>query len=1149
MADSSRIVLNIKVDGIRSVDRATASMKKHGTQTVKTTKSTDRAARANKSTGASFTVLGHRIKKASSFMRVFRGNLISFTGIRFNLRNIISPFKSLLKTGAEFEQSLKNLELISGATSKQMAKMKTVIDQLGGSTSFTQTQIATTARNLASLGLSSDEIVNSLEAVVKGAGATGLSVEEMGLGIATAGNVFGIEANKMADIFVRLQNTSAATASDLTKFGKRGYLAIKGLGIPLREGATLFGELRNKGLTAKLAATAFTGVMKGLNAATSVTRKALGGINIDFQTFRDLPFVERMEMVRVGLEKIVSPAERASIATQIFGQSGINAFSNLVVEGEKFDITMKRLNDRLASSIGANEQYEKSINTVTGRSAIFGSVIEAIGNKFYNLIKGPLSSFINYATVIATSIKDMDFTPFVDGILWAASSVGPWMQYIGRIISAFVTFVKPILGTVWDGLKEGYNFIEDNAPNLAKGLAIVVTGLLAYKVAVIGMTLATGGYTIATGLATAAQAALNFAMSVNPIALALAAVAAASVGVYLYWEDITKMFEKSKVWFDQTFTGLKEQTVKIVDDMMDGITESVSGIWDAMVKPIEEAVTKVKGWFDWLKIGLLDNSPVPEMEIGIGQAFKNIGIAILDVERPIAESLAMFNRLKGGTVKAAEGTADAVEDSTKKIIDAYTQMGMTRSQVFKKFVEESVIEQSLVQKNAFAHKQYAALRIQGLELVAAAKVKETADRLKAEQDYLTKVQFYHKQAGALMQQGADQARLIKAQELADKLAAEKEYLAKVAFYNRQAGALMAQGKLMQEQELQAKIIAAHKQYGESRVAGEKLVVDQAIAAWDKMITSIQEIASRVTSVIGTAISSGKGFEEDETKAELKAQGIDPDSEEGKAALDTAKGKDTETAKNVGTVSGVVGKLAKGDFIGAGLGALMSNKTFQKVMGKIANILVKSIGPVLEALEPVFEEFVPIFELIGEMMVELAPILKELAPVFRLVLRGIKTAFGLIKPPLSLVARGLTMVAKWIAKLFGLFNALIKILKAVHNALSPSFLQFDKGGTTEGLTYAVYNTPETHIPHNASPERKKELAKEAGISGAGTSLGTLENIGSETNRLLNIIVQNTGSIGSSGGSGGGSRINTIDSFTGAVPVSPTHPSEQFNPKVG
>ena len=257
MAESSRLVLSNQVDGTSSVNKATAAVKKHGRQTTSTARAVDGSVRSNRGAAKSFTVLGHRINKASSFMRTFRGNLISFTGVRFSLRNIISPFKSLLKVGAEFEQKLKNLELISGATTVQMANMKKVIDELGGSTSFTQSQIAETAKNLASLGLTSDQIVNSLEAVVKGAGATGLSVEAMGIGIATAGNVFGIEANKMADIFVRLQNTSAATASDLTKFGKRGYLAIKGLGIPLREGATLFGELRNKGLTAKLAATAF----------------------------------------------------------------------------------------------------------------------------------------------------------------------------------------------------------------------------------------------------------------------------------------------------------------------------------------------------------------------------------------------------------------------------------------------------------------------------------------------------------------------------------------------------------------------------------------------------------------------------------------------------------------------------------------------------------------------------------------------------------------------------------------------------------------------------------------------------------------------------------------------------------------------------
>ena len=483
---------------------------------------------------------------------------------------------------------------------------------------------------------------------------------------------------------------------------------------------------------------------------------------------------------------------------------------------------MKRLNERLASSIGANEQYEKSINTVTGRSAIFGSVIEAIGNKFYNLIKGPLSSFLNYATIVAQSIKDMDFKPFVDGLLWAASSVGPWMKYIGRIISAFVAFAKPILSTVWDGLKSGYNFIKDNSTGIATSIGAVAAAFLVYKGVVIATTIATKATTIATLATVAAQYALNLAMSLNPIGLALAAISAAAVGIYVYWDDIKKMFDESITWITTTFTKLKAKMSVLVEELVTTIGEKISGIYDAMVKPIKEAVEKVKGWFDWLKVSLLDNSPVPDTEIGVTQAFKNIGTAIMDVETPIAESLAMFNRLRAGTTASVKAVADTTETYMQKTANAYTQMGATRSKVFAQVVVENQLEIDMLSKNAFAHKQYAALRLQGAEMIKAIKAKELADNLAAEKAYQDKVAFYNKQAGALMAQGAADAVALKAKELADKLLAEKEYLAKVAFYNKQAGALMAQGKEIENKAMQDRLIAAHKQYGESRIAGEKV---------------------------------------------------------------------------------------------------------------------------------------------------------------------------------------------------------------------------------------------------------------------------------------------------------------------------------------
>ena len=1145
MPTENRLVLNIDVKGASSVDKSTASLKKHGTQSTSTARATEKSAKSNKRSSKSFNVMGLEIRKASSFMRVFRGNLISFTGVRFNLQNIISPFKSLIKTGAAFEQSLKNLQLISSATASEMANMKTVIDDLGGSTSFTQTQIATTAKNLASLGLSSDEIVSSLEAVVKGAGATGLSVEKMGTGIAVAGNVFGISAEDMADVFVQLQNSSAATAEDLTKFGKRGYLAIKSLDIPLREGATLFGELRNKGLSAKLAATAFQGVQKGLAAQTLVTQKALGKIGIEFEKFRDLPFVERMEQVQSGLAGIESPAERSSVAIQIFGTSGVGAYEKLVTEGEKFGDTLERLNARMDSSIGANEQYEKSINTVTGRSAIFGSTIEAIGNKFYDLIKGPLKRFIEYGTKVATKIKEMDFTPFVDSILWVVAGIGPWTEFIWQRIKYMADLISPAVGAIWDFgkqqlesfatvIKEFYRWIEGEQSlwtTLKNSVSLVWTNAKKTGTAYYTWmkdTLKPYVDTVFPGAWTKMETIVSDVWSgISTVAKDFYGWLTGTFMTWLSSDDAEGEWRSMGVAGGDAWSSIKKSAEAVYNFMKDTIypyvavgflvawntlRDTVKLIWNSIDVAIETVwviMEELSAWITtdqdtWTTFGNIAEG----IWGGIMEQAENLSIWLkdvfgIDVGAAIDSVVGTFTWLKARAGFLMKTTINKIAYETNqlwvKMVKPLEEMtdkaiGYFRD-LWKKVVGESYypdMVREIGTQNVTLKKDLVSI---GETVI---KVEENFKSLKeAGVDAMTHVT----KAGNRFSDTGIHATEIMAQSFnqvetfGDKLKSTwKGVVDAITGYFDQ---IDAEGKTMGKKWVEnisktvgtiGTAISSGKSFAaeESGLAGEiskdKAAKKAGLSGFDSKLKAIEnsDMTADEKKAAKAKLEGEKGTFEGEADAGIAGK---------QKGLDAATAKDAETAKNSALVGGTISKLGQGDFIGAGLGVLMSNKTFQKVMGKIANILVKSIGPVLEALEPVFEEFIPIFELIGEMMVELAPILKELAPVFKLVLKGIKTAFGLIKVPLSLVAKGLTVVAGWIAKLANGINSLFEGIKNLISALS--FGIFDDGGTTTGPTLAAYNTPETHIPHRASPQRKTQLAQEAGISSSGMNLNPLE----------------------------------------------------------
>ena len=75
--------------------------------------------------------LGQLAKKAGGVALAF-----------FGTQGIVNAFSSATQTGAEFEQNLKNLGVISGATGGKLRQLEQSALRLGGSTKFTASQVA-----------------------------------------------------------------------------------------------------------------------------------------------------------------------------------------------------------------------------------------------------------------------------------------------------------------------------------------------------------------------------------------------------------------------------------------------------------------------------------------------------------------------------------------------------------------------------------------------------------------------------------------------------------------------------------------------------------------------------------------------------------------------------------------------------------------------------------------------------------------------------------------------------------------------------------------------------------------------------------------------------------------------------------------------
>lgn len=154
----------------------------------------------------------------------------------------------------------------------------------------------------------------------------------------------------------------------------------------------------------------------------------------------------------------------------------------------------------------------------------------------------------------------------------------------GEMQESLAAGLIPVLGTLTDvGLKVS-GWLQDN-PGKVK-VAVVVLGGLAVVIGVVSAAIK--AWTAITKIATGVQAAFNFVMSANPIALvtiAIVAVGAALVVAYQKSETFRKVV-------DAAFTGLKTVVVTVLQTMSDLIL----GFWGMII----DGAAKAFGWIPGL---------------------------------------------------------------------------------------------------------------------------------------------------------------------------------------------------------------------------------------------------------------------------------------------------------------------------------------------------------------------------------------------------------------------------------------------------------------------------------------------------------------------------------------------------------------------
>ena len=310
-----------------------------------------------------------------------------------------APIAYATKTFAGFDDQMRMVKAVSGATEAQFKRLTEVAEELGRTTSYTARQVAEGMTAMGRMGFNAQEIENAIPAVLNLARATGTDLGDAAEIAANNMRVFGLESSKMtqvADILTATANGSAQTLSTLAEGLKMAGPQAAAAGDSITNVASALGVLANMGIKGSLAGTALRKAYSQF-AKTKVQDKLreIGISTTDANgNLRAMPEI----MADIAREMNAMPtAKRLAFAEEIFDLRGSLAGLQLGGNIDQLNEFIKRLQ----AVGGTAEQTAKEMDAgIGGAFRILMSALEGCQIALGRIVSEALMPYIKKMTAV-----------------------------------------------------------------------------------------------------------------------------------------------------------------------------------------------------------------------------------------------------------------------------------------------------------------------------------------------------------------------------------------------------------------------------------------------------------------------------------------------------------------------------------------------------------------------------------------------------------------------------------------------------------------------------------------------------------------------------------------------------------------------------
>ena len=433
----------------------------------------------------------------------------------------------LIKPGVEFDASMSRVQAISrlDKDDEQLKTLRVQARQLGGSTQFTAGQAADAQGYLGMAGFDPKAIKQAMPGMLSLAAAGGADLAQTADIASNIMSGMGLQADQMGKLGDVLVGTFTRSNTNLQMLGETMKYAApmaKTYGVELEVAAAMAGKLGDAGLQGSMGGTALSSIMNRLAAPPKAARKALDELNIQTAdangNLRQLPDIlkeiyDKTQAMgtakKGGLFKAIAGEEAVKGMAQLVDQAGIGELQKLIA-------TLRETQGEAAKTASV------MADNLKGDLTTLGSAWQDFGIELEEQQDGTLRDLVQSITGIIRSVKS-----------WAQENpeLSAGLIKTAAVIAGLAVAVGGLMITVAGAL----------LPFIALRLMLAQLGIR--LPGLIGLLWSLGKSVLP--YVGKAVLWLGGALMLNPIGLAITAIAGAAYLIYENWDAVKTYFTNS----------------------------------------------------------------------------------------------------------------------------------------------------------------------------------------------------------------------------------------------------------------------------------------------------------------------------------------------------------------------------------------------------------------------------------------------------------------------------------------------------------------------------------------------------------------------------------------------------------------------------